>query len=84
MSRHWQRLTDLTGHKFEVEAANFSLRNIMEAPLLKNKEDIEVLCRQNIPFNITIMVLDCMHKKAQGSQYLIKNVWVPGCVYQRR
>ncbi|RXN24689.1 dynein heavy chain axonemal-like protein [Labeo rohita] len=44
MSRHWQRLTDLTGHKFEVEAANFSLRNIMEAPLLKNKEDIEDVC----------------------------------------
>uniref|UniRef100_A0A8C1HJH3 AAA+ ATPase domain-containing protein n=1 Tax=Cyprinus carpio carpio TaxID=630221 RepID=A0A8C1HJH3_CYPCA len=44
MLRHWQRLTDLTGHKFEVEAANFSLRNIMEAPLLKNKEDIEDVC----------------------------------------
>ncbi|XP_016398775.1 dynein heavy chain 5, axonemal-like [Sinocyclocheilus rhinocerous] len=44
MPRHWQRLTDLTGHKFEVEAANFSLRNIMEAPLLQNKEDIEDVC----------------------------------------
>lgn len=42
MSRHWQRLTDITGHKFEVEDVNFSLRNVMEAPLLKAKEDIEV------------------------------------------
>ncbi|XP_077101314.1 dynein axonemal heavy chain 5-like [Siphateles boraxobius] len=44
MSRHWQRLTDITGHKFEVEAVNFSLRNVMEAPLLKAKEDIEDVC----------------------------------------
>lgn len=52
MPRHWQRLTDITGHKFEVEAANFSLRNVMEAPLLKAKEDIEVLCVGKI-FNYT-------------------------------
>ncbi|XP_067233367.1 dynein axonemal heavy chain 5-like [Chanodichthys erythropterus] len=44
MPRHWQRLTDITGHKFEVEAVNFSLRNVMEAPLLKAKEDIEDVC----------------------------------------
>jgi len=51
MPRHWQRLTDITGHKFEVEAVNFSLRNVMEAPLLKAKEDIEVLCRLNLPLH---------------------------------
>nr|XP_015210363.1 PREDICTED: dynein heavy chain 5, axonemal-like [Lepisosteus oculatus] len=44
MSRHWQRIAELTGHKFDVESENFSLRNIMEAPLLKNKEDIEDIC----------------------------------------
>ncbi|XP_036378537.1 dynein heavy chain 5, axonemal, partial [Megalops cyprinoides] len=44
MPRHWQRLTEVTGHKFEVESENFTLRNIMEAPLLKNKEDIEDIC----------------------------------------
>ncbi|XP_002666734.3 dynein axonemal heavy chain 5 [Danio rerio] len=44
MARHWERITDLTKHKFEVEAPNFSLRNVMEAPLLKCKEDIEDVC----------------------------------------
>lgn len=45
--RHWERIANLTGHKFDVENENFQLRNIMEAPLLKNKEDIEVylFCR---------------------------------------
>ncbi|XP_062377845.1 dynein axonemal heavy chain 5 [Sardina pilchardus] len=44
MARHWQRLGDITGHSFDVDSANFSLRNIMEAPLLKYKEDIEDVC----------------------------------------
>ena len=40
--RHWERLTNVTGHVFEIESDTFLLRNIMEAPLLENKEDIEV------------------------------------------
>ncbi|XP_036448538.1 LOW QUALITY PROTEIN: dynein heavy chain 5, axonemal [Colossoma macropomum] len=44
MSRHWQRIADLTGHRFEVESGNFCLKNVMEAPLLKYKEDIEDVC----------------------------------------
>lgn len=32
----------VTGHIFEVETETFKLRNIMEAPLLKCKEEIEV------------------------------------------
>uniref|UniRef100_A0A4W5NZY5 Dynein, axonemal, heavy chain 5 n=1 Tax=Hucho hucho TaxID=62062 RepID=A0A4W5NZY5_9TELE len=36
--------SDLTGHIFEVESESFALRNIMEAPLLKYKEDIEDVC----------------------------------------
>ena len=42
--RHWQRLEKLTRCKFDVESESFTLRNIMEAPLLKNKDDIEVAC----------------------------------------
>ncbi|XP_046878072.1 dynein axonemal heavy chain 8-like [Hypomesus transpacificus] len=42
--RHWDRITGLTGHKFEVDSDTFSLQNIMEAPLLKYKEDIEDIC----------------------------------------
>lgn len=40
--RHWDRIAQLTGHTFDVESETFALRNIMEAPLLKYKEDIEV------------------------------------------
>ena len=40
--RHWDRIATVTGHKFDVDSENFLLRNIMEAPLLENKEDIEV------------------------------------------
>ena len=40
--RHWQRMEKLTGCKFDVESESFLLRNIMEAPLLKYKDDIEV------------------------------------------
>jgi len=35
-------LVQVTGHTFEVETDTFKLRNIMEAPLLKYKEEIEV------------------------------------------
>ena len=41
-ARHWQRMSDVTGHVFDIEGENFTLRNILEAPLLKFKEEIEV------------------------------------------
>ena len=43
-NRHWERLTELTGHTFDVESESFHLRNIMEAPLLEHKDDIEDIC----------------------------------------
>ncbi|KAI8792083.1 dynein heavy chain 5, axonemal [Biomphalaria glabrata] len=42
--RHWERIAQITGHTFDVESENFLLRNLMEAPLLKFKEDIEDVC----------------------------------------
>ena len=42
--RHWDRIADVTGHPFDVENDEFKLRNIMEASLLKHKEDIEDIC----------------------------------------
>ncbi|XP_023932850.1 dynein heavy chain 8, axonemal [Lingula anatina] len=42
--RHWDRIANLTGHTFDLENENFALRNIMEAPLLESKEDIEDVC----------------------------------------
>ena len=40
--RHWKRIEDLTGYKFDVESESFLLRHVMEAPLLQHLEDIEV------------------------------------------
>lgn len=42
LKRHWDQISDLTGHQFEVESKTFTLQNIMEAPLLEHKDDIEV------------------------------------------
>ncbi|XP_053350448.1 dynein axonemal heavy chain 5 [Clarias gariepinus] len=44
LPRHWQRLSDITGYTFEVDHGNFILKKVLEAPLLKNKEDIEDVC----------------------------------------
>jgi dynein heavy chain len=45
--RHWQRIATLTGHTFDVESDGFLLREIMAAPLLKYKEEIEVYFEVN-------------------------------------
>ena len=42
--RHWERIATLTKHTFDVHSENFLLRNIMEAPLLDHKDDIEDIC----------------------------------------
>ncbi|XP_027732137.1 dynein heavy chain 8, axonemal [Vombatus ursinus] len=42
--RHWNRIAELTGTTFDIESDSFCLRNIMEAPLLKYKDDIEDIC----------------------------------------
>ncbi|XP_027519575.1 dynein heavy chain 5, axonemal isoform X9 [Corapipo altera] len=44
MPRHWKQITDLTEHRFDVESETFKLRDIMEAPLLSYKEEIEDIC----------------------------------------
>jgi len=43
MPRHWKRIQETTGHAFDVDGENFTLRNILGAPLLQHKEDIEVM-----------------------------------------
>lgn len=48
LPRHWQRLSDITGYTFEVDHGNFILKKVLEAPLLKNKEDIEVIYIESI------------------------------------
>ena len=40
----WHGTQGLTNHKFDLERKDLALRDIMEAPLLQNKEDIEDVC----------------------------------------
>ena len=42
--RHWQRIENITGFKFDIDRTGFQLKDIMQAPLLPNKEDIEDIC----------------------------------------
>ncbi|KAF6202133.1 hypothetical protein GE061_004531 [Apolygus lucorum] len=42
--RHWQRIMEVTKHHFDLESEGFCLKNILAAPLLKYKEDIEDIC----------------------------------------
>ncbi|XP_052831159.1 dynein axonemal heavy chain 5-like [Octopus bimaculoides] len=42
--RHWKRLTRVTGYQFEMKDDNLLLKNVLEAPLLKYKEEIEDIC----------------------------------------
>lgn len=50
MGRHWERIAALTGHSLDVGNETFKLRNIMEAPLLKYKEEIEVQMIDRMPW----------------------------------
>ncbi|XP_040468168.1 dynein heavy chain 8, axonemal [Falco naumanni] len=42
--RHWNRIAETTGHQFDIKSDSFCLQNIMEAPILKHKDDIEDIC----------------------------------------
>ncbi|KAM8851316.1 dynein axonemal heavy chain 8-like isoform 1-T4 [Spinachia spinachia] len=65
MRRHWDRITDLTGHPFEVESKTFTLQNIMEAPLLKYKDDIEDICISAVK-----------EKDIEAKLSQVKEVWI--------
>lgn len=58
--RHWQRIMEVTKFIFQFESDSFSLKNILEAPLLKHKEDIEVIfmlikfCKKSIKLILNV------------------------------
>jgi len=55
MRRHWKRIQETTGHAFDVDGENFTLRNILEAPLLQHKEDIEVKTDYFLTFPLQVL-----------------------------
>ncbi|XP_067209496.1 dynein axonemal heavy chain 8 [Linepithema humile] len=42
--RHWEKLSKLCRYFFNVESETFTLANVMQAPLLKYKDDVEDIC----------------------------------------
>ncbi|XP_009944314.1 PREDICTED: dynein heavy chain 8, axonemal, partial [Leptosomus discolor] len=42
--KHWNCIAETTGHQFDIESESFCLRNILEAPILKHRDDIEDIC----------------------------------------
>lgn len=60
--RHWGRLSKLTGYEFEIESETFSLKNVMEAPLLKYKDDVEVLDVRVGTLNSYVLVIGHMYQ----------------------
>ncbi len=42
LPRHWKRIEGVTKCELDVYADGFLLKNLMEAPLLQYKEDVEV------------------------------------------
>ncbi|VDQ14550.1 unnamed protein product [Trichobilharzia regenti] len=42
--RHWQRLADLTNYNFNVESESFTLKNMLDAPILDVKDEVEDIC----------------------------------------
>ncbi len=43
LPRHWKRIEAVTKCELDVYADGFLLKNLMEAPLLQYKEDVEVI-----------------------------------------
>lgn len=41
--RHWEKLSKLCQYFFDVKSETFTLANVIQAPLLKYKDDVEVI-----------------------------------------
>ncbi|XP_022920277.2 dynein axonemal heavy chain 8 [Onthophagus taurus] len=80
--RHWVRMEKLTGYSFDVESPTFTLRNVMEAPLLKYKDDVEDICigavkekdieakLKQVIIDWSVVDLEFAHFKARGELLL--------------
>ncbi|KAL6445584.1 hypothetical protein ACFW04_000844 [Cataglyphis niger] len=61
--RHWERLSKLCHYFFDVESETFTLANVVQAPLLKYKDDVEDICisaikEQDIEFKLKQIIAD--------------------------
>ena len=76
--RHWERIANVTGHKFDIESDNFLLRDIMAAPLLKYKEDIEVSGRRWTEWHdrMTVSFLRRISVSRPSKKKISKRNWI--------
>jgi dynein heavy chain len=40
--RHWDRISEITDYPIDIDSEDLRLKRIMDAPLMKFKEEIEV------------------------------------------
>lgn len=69
MTRHWERIAQITGHTFDVESENFLLRDLMKAPLLQYKEDIEVSHGKILMYMVKYLINDDASVGAHSSDH---------------
>lgn len=75
LERHWKRMEEVTSHSFDVESESFQLRNIMEAPLLQFREDIEVHVYGSVSYtfaendNSVLHILGHLHQCCQRTRH---------------
>lgn len=43
-ARHWEQISDVTGHTFKVDLDTFKMKNLLEAPLLEKQPEIHDIC----------------------------------------
>jgi dynein heavy chain len=72
--RHWARIATTTNHKFDIDSDNFLLRDIMSAPLLKYKEEIEDICisaikEKDIEAKLKQVIADWGNQNFQFAQF---------------
>lgn len=72
--RHWNRMAEVTSHVFDVESDNFALKNILEAPLLEFKEEIEDICisavkEKDIEAKLKQVIADWNNKEFTFAQF---------------
>ena len=67
--RHWKRIEEVTKWSFDIESEGFYLRNVMEAPLLKSMEDIEVFDDACLPVKGLCFRTGYLHQCCEGEGY---------------
>ena len=72
--RHWERIATLTSTQFDIGSDNFLLRDIMSAPLLKYKEEIEDICisavkEKDIEAKLKQVIADWGNQNLQFAQF---------------